>query len=330
MAELQTLLESLRRGEMPALGVNEVDALVGWLLGKGDEVTELPKPEHDPVLQQMVFYRLDATIFSAGELRLTAAGLGHDEPAELRKTRFRRLAGAFHPDRHPDLADWLTERSQAVLRAYGRFKHGDESIAPIQTAAPPYPGYPPPRPPRRGPFRRIRLRLRAAAEDLRRRVGDDRFLPHKLIGGLALLAMLPVLNLLLVPKPGRVEGAAVEQEMARSSEVGRNDRLQSQRVEVEPAQNAGVPGEAGEAASVEPETPPLASDNERSAGGAATYRGEEANADPALLAAVRDAMRLGESDYAHLPSVDEQLAVSAYPGRIAAAVPRARSRTIER
>ena len=332
MAELRTLLENLRRGETPALDVAAVDELVGWLLGKGDPEPDLPRPEHDPVLQQMVFYRLDATLFSAGELRLGPAGLGPEEPAKLRKTRFRRLAGAFHPDRHPDLADWLTERSQAVLRAYGRFKHGAEPDLPTRSPAAPYPGYPPPRPPRRGPFRGTRLQLRTAAESLRRRFGNDRLLPHKLIGGLALLALLPVLNLLLVPKPDRFDaigdsagGAASYNRPGESADGAASYSRPGESAGGaasynRPGESAGGaasynrPGEsAGGAAS---ESGPGVSEGGAasesgsgvSAGGAAAESEPGADVDSALLAAAREAMRLGESEYTHLPSVDEQLA----------------------
>ncbi|NCO19026.1 MAG: hypothetical protein GW900_03085 [Gammaproteobacteria bacterium] len=288
MAELRTLLESLRRGETPSLAVADVDELVGWLLGKSEASADLPKPEHDPVLQQMVFYRLDATLFSSGELRLAPAGLGPGEPAKLRKTRFRRLAGAFHPDRHPDLADWLTERSQAVLRAYGRFKHGDEAPETVMRPAPPYPGYPPPRPPQRGPFRSSRRRLRAAAEALRRRFGNDRFLPHKLIGGLALLALLPVLNLLLVPKPDRFD--AIDNSAGTAgSYSGPEVSAGAAAAKSEPEVSGGAAGSLTELT-----VAPLAAD--------------DAGADSALLVAARQAMRLHDAESGPLPSVDEQLA----------------------
>ena len=52
---------------------------------------------------------------------------------------------------------------------------------------------------RRPPPRVRKRRIRAFANRLRARFGNDRFLAHKLIGGLALLALLPVLNMVLVP-----------------------------------------------------------------------------------------------------------------------------------
>jgi len=208
VAELGALLDRLRRGEMPALVLDDVDALVAWLCGKGSREAgpdddPLPVPEHDPVLLQMVFYRLDATLFNGGELNLKAAGLDAGQSDKQRKARFRRLAGAFHPDRHPVLADWLTARSQIVLQAYGRFKHQHGEPPPVDPV-PPWPGAPEaPRHMRpKGARRHSRRRLRGLLLRLRQRFGHDRFLAHKLIGGLAVIALLPVLNLLLVPAPG--------------------------------------------------------------------------------------------------------------------------------
>ena len=217
MAELHALLERLRRGEMPALELDEVDDLAAWICGtakrhrgSGPDSSEnsLPSPGHDPVLLQMVFYRLDATLFHGSELNLTAAGLDSRQPEKLRKVRFRRLAGAFHPDRYPELADWLTARSQIVLQAYGRFKYERTETA-AENRVPPwadahdasYDMRP------RGRPRKSKQRLREKMLRLRQRFGHDRYLAHKLVGGLAVIALLPVLNLLLVPGKGTVDSS---------------------------------------------------------------------------------------------------------------------------
>ena len=205
MTELRDLLENLRQGERPALGLEDVELLLSWLTGSAarDDAhdADLPRPGHDPVLLQMVFHRLDDVLFSGDELKLNAAGLDLEEPITRRRIRFRRLASAFHPDRFPELADWLTERSQAVHRAYAHFKANPEAPAPV---APPYPPARSASPGarnmrRRRPSRPKKKALRIWANSLRERFGHDRYLAHKLIGGLAVIALLPVLNLLLAP-----------------------------------------------------------------------------------------------------------------------------------
>jgi hypothetical protein len=193
MTQLRHLLEALRQGGRPPLSVDDVELLLGWLTGSaardGEPGDELPRPGHDPVLLQMVLHRLDDVLFDGGELKPAAAGLDAEEPATRRRIRFRRLASAFHPDRFPDLADWLTQRSQAVHRAYARFKQDPDGLA---VAPAPTPGPYPPRPAGRNvrpAAPRVRKhRFRAFANQLRARFGNDRYLAHKLIGGLALLA----------------------------------------------------------------------------------------------------------------------------------------------
>ena len=211
MTELRNLLEDLRRGGRPPLTVDDVELLLGWLTGsaarEGADGADLPRPGHDAVLLQMVLHRLDHVLFDDGELRPAAAGLDTSEPATRRRIRFRRLASAFHPDRFPELADWLTQRSQAVHRAYARFKQDPE--APVATAhphVPPHAARARRQDVRRAPPRPRKRHFRALANRLRARFGNDRYLAHKLIGGLALVALLPVLNMVLVPGKESVDG----------------------------------------------------------------------------------------------------------------------------
>lgn len=210
MAELKALLDEIRRGAAPALTPEDSDRLSGWLCGaanRSGESPDLPRPDHDPVLLQMVYFRLDTALFDGSRLRLEAAGLGPDQSADTRKTRFRRLAGAFHPDRNPTMADWLTTRSQIILEAYGRFKQAPDTDTEIPSAAasPAHESTPPPENAYTRPSRRPGVARRALLA-LRRRFGHDRYLAHKLIAALALIALLPVLNLWLVsthaPDPG--------------------------------------------------------------------------------------------------------------------------------
>lgn len=223
MADLKKLLEETRRGAAPVLTPADVDALSGWLCGaanRAGESPDLPRPDHDPVLLQMVYFHLDAALFDCGRLRLEAAGLGPEQSPDRRKTRYRRLAGAFHPDRNPAMADWLTTRSQIILEAYGRFKQAPTDVVGRPTTTrPSTPGAtPPPAYSHAYPAPRTSA-VRRAMLAMRRRFGHDRHLAHKLIAVLAVLALLPVLNLWLVSNPAPDLGS----ERSRNSAVSRVD-----------------------------------------------------------------------------------------------------------
>jgi len=294
MAELRALLEDLRCGGKPELSVADVDALTGWLCRSGNRASGmdagLPTPRHDPVLRKMVFYQLDSTLFVGGELRLPAAGLDHGQPEEDRRQRFRRLISAFHPDRYPDLADWLTQRSQIVHRAYARFKKNPTAPPPRRTQQRPQSGMR-----ASDPIRRRRQSLRETLLELRKRFGHDRHLAHKLVAGLALLALLPVVNIVLAPGVetvrSRTDDLSTE---AANEDSGHN--AQALRVERPEEDAVGI---------AEPNTitrPPVSeADGARENGNAV---------EPELLLAARRAMTLyGEvPPTAALPSVDAQLA----------------------
>ncbi len=214
-APLDTLLDRLRRGQQLELELEQIEALIGWLNSANREAADTAgKHELDSVLVLLVLQQLDRSLFTRFRLDARAAGVSPDQPLELRKKRFRRLASAFHPDRFPDLADWLTERSQSVLHAYNRFKQDpdaelDDDRAQAGTASAPPSATAPtgplrPAPPRRRPRRPgMRSAVRALLLQLRGRFGRDPKLGHKLIALLALLAMLPVINLYLAPSASK-------------------------------------------------------------------------------------------------------------------------------
>ena len=322
MTELRVLLEDLRAGARPGLSLEQVELLLGWLNGSAVRDTQaggnIPHPGHDPVLLQMVFYRLDDVLFAAGELRLEAAGLGADKPATRRRIRYRRLASAFHPDRFPELDDWLTQRSQAVHRAYARFKRDPDAPAPpaardpgIRTQSAAGAGTrmrTRPRPARKRP----RQRLKALGEYLRARFGNDRFLAHKLIGGLAVIALLPVMNMVLAPE------APSTGESATGTERSRSDTAPTAGSGIEEATGAGAVSGRDRSA---PEAPPTAEpDGKSGESNSATVaeNGKRKTENDALsapevtplLAAARRAMNPNghPTPVATLPSVDEQLA----------------------
>jgi hypothetical protein len=324
MSDLTLLLEAIRTGQAERLDRTQVHDLLAWL-GRGR--SEAGSPDQDPVLQQMVLFRLDAVLFRDGSLDLAAAGVDSGVPDKERKARFRRLASVFHPDRFPALADWLTLRSQAVHTAYTRFKKDPESVIEPPTSAPSrhYPSRPqsrstpPTRPPKRPGFVRRHLL------HLRRRYGHDRYLPHKLIGGLAVVALLPVLNLLLAPAPsfdgsglkgpqdqGTGSRASIEAPDRSVDGVAGADRATSNPGEdVKPI--AALAGEGGAGAERDPsEDVPADRAGPGAAGSAVTSLSEQ---DPvsSLSRAARDALGSNSSDPALRQSVDAQLAALGLP-----------------
>jgi len=337
---LAPLLSALREGQLVELAPDDVEQLLTWLVGRKidapDEPVPLPDPGDDPVLVQLVLFRIDATIFNGGRLNIAAAGVTADHPDDIRRVRFRRLASAFHPDRFPRMGDWMTERSQSIHQAYAAFKRGE---LPPHAPAPATPGTdvytPRDRPTREqaSPKRqRSRPALRRFLLGLRRRFGHDRWLAHKLIGAAALLAMLPVLNLWLAPGPTHSDIS----ELARSQSLVRPppdapDSNASQPEDVESAagaeptissaEGAGARTEGdqspdfGNADAREAETvlatswesPPVTDSPDREPMGFEEIPAEQI---PPLLLAARQVMDLdgdGQSNSADLPTIDQQL-----------------------
>ena len=199
---LGTLLESLRRGEQLELELEQIEALITWLGGSSRRASaQQVTPDHDPVLVLLVLQQLDRSLFKDYRLNPEAAGLGPEQPTSLRRMRFRRLAGVFHPDRFPDLADWLTVRSQAVHHAYARFKQDPDARLdydrPERPTATPETRNPATTTPIRRPKTRNESNIHDWLMRLRARFGRDRWLAQKLIAVLALMAALPVANLYL-------------------------------------------------------------------------------------------------------------------------------------
>ncbi|MDZ7713662.1 MAG: hypothetical protein U5L06_11375 [Rhodovibrio sp.] len=112
----------------------ELDAALSWLAGSrrcgGDSLAQVlgPAPDH-PRRRIAVYEQLDWQLFEDGQLRLAGAHVDIDCDEATRRARYRRLMTAFHPDRYPEHADWLTSRSQAVHASYGRFRKGKRRMA---------------------------------------------------------------------------------------------------------------------------------------------------------------------------------------------------------
>lgn len=200
---LRDLALRLRTGPIQHLGASELRAALAWVSGRegraGSGLTRmLGPPEADPDLLWQVYQRLDRLLFAQDRLREDAAGLDGD-PAQ-RLAQYRRLLAAFHPDRSPDLAAWLTPRFQAVQRAYTQFReapaHASEGIQP------------PPQPRPRAPAG-VKRRHRGVHFGpgltvlLQNRLGAIRHPEAKALGLVLILALLGVLHVYLAYAPDR-------------------------------------------------------------------------------------------------------------------------------
>ena len=207
---MKTLAERLQHSEpCGPLSAAELDAVLAWLSGRdhaGESlINTLGPADTDPALRLQVFNHLDRELFRNGQLDLHRAHVHRqlDEPS--RRTRFRRLATAFHTDRHSDqdLIDWLTPRSQAIVMAYSAFRRGDldtqaKALSPIpedwlkdidgRSSA--------------------ELRPRTTPRWMKR-LGNIPNLHIKLPAGLAVVVLLPLVGLLLLDEGVQEEGVQV-------------------------------------------------------------------------------------------------------------------------
>ncbi len=196
------LAHRLRQGAVDHLESDELDAVLGWITGAQRQpavllASVLGESGNDPALLRCVYEQVDRALFLEGNLREGVAGVSGTLAEDHRRARYRRLMAAFHPDRHPDadLAEWLTARSQAIHRAYERFRRGDvpgtkPALRPETVSAPEV---------RRSAKRHIpRVTFGPGLiQLLRTRVREIRNLEAKILGGLAILFFLPVLVLYL-------------------------------------------------------------------------------------------------------------------------------------
>jgi ketosteroid isomerase-like protein len=122
--DLRDLALSLRLSEVEQLNHAELRVVLAWVSGRSgmggvNGLTPLlGEPGAEPFLLELVYRQLDGLLFVDDELSESAAWLGGD--AIQRRLQYRRLLAAFHPDRTPELAGWLTSRFQAIQRSYRR------------------------------------------------------------------------------------------------------------------------------------------------------------------------------------------------------------------
>ena len=130
-------IQRLAEGRSGVLNPDQLDAVLGWIGGRdkarhpndclGQLLNHLGVAKTDGTLTQTVFAQLDTLLFLRGALDLEAAHVHTRIDRQVRKVRYRRLMNAFHPDRFSGAqAAFLTERSQAIVAAYQRFKKGED------------------------------------------------------------------------------------------------------------------------------------------------------------------------------------------------------------
>ncbi len=215
--DLRDLALSLRLFEAKRLNEAELRAVLAWISGRSgkgsgnDLAPFLGTPDAEPFLLELVFRQLDDVLFVDDELNESAAWLGGD--AIQRRLQYRRLLAAFHPDRSPELADWITPRFQAIQRSYRRFRD-----APRQRLGP--------RPmlvsPGAGPARSFGLWSRSVHFGpglkvlLQNHLRTTRHLEAKLVGLAAFAAIAVVLYVYVAQSPNRLT-------QAQQLEVGQQD-----------------------------------------------------------------------------------------------------------
>jgi hypothetical protein len=207
-AELNQLIAALRHDQWSALNDDQIAVLLSWLAHsrRNPGVRQLEDKIGPAGCDQNVFdaalSTLDVLLFDAESLHARQAGVGPELSRDARRRRYRLLMSAFHPDRYPGRAEWLTARSQIITRAYARFKSqpdeapGEFGITVAATPTVPNRGF------RRPPAYTGISPEGPKSESLHERLARDRFLAHKVVGGLSLLVILPVISILL-DSPGR-------------------------------------------------------------------------------------------------------------------------------
>ena len=194
--DAQALALALKSDLLPPLSDSDLAAILGWL-GHSSQPPEVAVLERllgsasdSRQLTKHVFDQLDGLLFANGKLDLLAAGLAGETSPQGCRRRFRALMGAFHPDRFPWHAEWLTSRFQAVNQAYRDFKlNPDLEPKALQPVSPV------PRHADNQSARYMGISPGSPTKPTRWRLwGRDRWLGHKIVGVLSLLVVLPLLS----------------------------------------------------------------------------------------------------------------------------------------
>ncbi|NBD95213.1 MAG: hypothetical protein GVY11_01900 [Gammaproteobacteria bacterium] len=216
----------------------DLDAVLSWLAGSERHggaalATRIGSASEQTGRRIAVYDRLSAQLFRDGQLDLAGAHVDIDVDHEIRRGRYRRLMTAFHPDRFPQHADWLTSRSQAVLASYARFRKGE---APEHRSPDERPARRPRKATARRPERPEWPRERRSARltpmrgpgpltQLRTWLLGIKNLQQRILVGLGVLCLIPVIYAYVAYKPYRdissSEPGAVVQDAARDAQPAR-------------------------------------------------------------------------------------------------------------
>jgi len=213
---LKHLVDGLRADQSLDLDDDQVSALLSWLGGSKRDSnaqflrSQLGDPGEDESIRATAFEQLDLALFDGDRMLVRAAGVADNRDDRERRRRFRLLLSVFHPDRFPARADWLTSRLQIVNRAYSEFKAGrldeEAEVSSFPAVKPESKGTRSRQPVWRGISPSWTMGAR-----LRQRLGQDRYLGHKIVAVLVLVIALPVISILLDSESEPVEISSAEE-----------------------------------------------------------------------------------------------------------------------
>lgn len=193
------LARALECDLLPPLTDAELATVLGWL-GRSSQPPEVARLEallgaagDNRQLTIRILDQLDGLLFTNGALDLVTAGLAPSTSVTHSRRRFRALLGAFHPDRLPWHSDWLTSRFQAINSAYADFKSRALAQEEQSSLSVPVPVTVPEETAGEDEYRGISPGG-AKASSLLRQLRNDQWLPHKLVGVLSLVLILPLLS----------------------------------------------------------------------------------------------------------------------------------------
>ncbi|MGY6587788.1 MAG: hypothetical protein ACXIUB_05800 [Wenzhouxiangella sp.] len=195
-----------------------LDLLLSWLgsSGQSSRASRLaallgPPAANEQQLRE-IYYWLDSVLFDQDQLDALRAGVDRQRPDKERRRRFRLLLSVFHPDRHPELSDWLTLRSQRINLAYTAYRRERSEAVSVEEALAELAGAPikpgsasrankASAEPEEPLFQGISPRWESEqeTEGLISRLARDRWLAPKLFAVLSVLIAIPLISIYLDP-----------------------------------------------------------------------------------------------------------------------------------
>lgn len=184
--------QTLRDNECTHVPDQCLDALLLWLCGGRNGAAKtvfniLGSPFDHPDILMRVYQALDHELLRDGDLVLPRGR------SDLRHTRYRLLSRAFHPDRYPHMADWLSPRAQIINAAFSSFRKQKDGFAEAEMVAKTGPEKSSP------PKRRESVRMSASVGlrewliSLAAPLAHSRYLPQKMLLLTALVCAFPVI-----------------------------------------------------------------------------------------------------------------------------------------